>query len=210
MEGKTRNIVRVWCCVAAVLFLLASGLEAAELLQPREMKSTREMTVKSLPFKKVAGDNERIVVPVQKPVKAPVGKAKGPLYREGEVLVIFKKGVKARAVNTMLSRNNLTRVKKFRILSRIRGKEYVLIKAKHMKAVELLELLRKSPLVEKVSLNYAKQLNVVPDDTGFNDQWPLNNTGQEFYPGYFGTPDADIDAPEAWDIQAGSENVVGL
>ena len=208
MKEKRRNIMMVWCCLTAFFVLLAGSLEAAELLQSHEIKSIRETTVRSLHLKKLAGDNGRVVVPVQKLVKAPAGKAKGPLYRAGEVLVTFKKGVKTRAVNTMLSRNNLTIVKQFRVLSRIKGKEYALIKAKHMKAVELLELLKKSPLVEKVSLNYAKQLNVVPDDTDFNNQWPLNNTGQEFLPGYSGTPGADINAPEAWDIQTGSEEVV--
>jgi len=89
MNGKIRNIVTLCCCVAAVLFLLASTLEAAELLEPREMKSIREMTVKRLPLKKVAGDNQKIIVPMREPVKSPPGKAKGPPYREGEVLVIL-------------------------------------------------------------------------------------------------------------------------
>ena len=37
-----------------------------------------------------------------------------------------------------------------------------------------------------------------PDDPQFGNQWALNNTGQSG-----GTPDADIDAPEAWDITTG-------
>jgi thermitase len=48
---------------------------------------------------------------------------------------------------------------------------------------------------------------VLPGDYYFGEQWALHNTGQEFYciPWiggnlclYVGTPDADIDAPEAW------------
>ena len=38
-----------------------------------------------------------------------------------------------------------------------------------------------------------------PDDTRFGEQWALNNTGQTG-----GTPDADIDAVEAWDIEQGA------
>jgi hypothetical protein len=34
-----------------------------------------------------------------------------------------------------------------------------------------------------------------PDDQGFSGQWGLDNTGQGG-----GVPDADIDAPEAWDV----------
>ena len=54
---------------------------------------------------------------------------------------------------------------------------------------------------------------VVPGDYYFNEQWALNNTGQQFLcliPGfcfYAGTPGADIDAPEAWEISTGSSDV---
>lgn len=45
---------------------------------------------------------------------------------------------------------------------------------------------------------------VFPNDYHFvsGDQWYLNNTGQNG-----GTPDADIDAPEAWDITKGSSTI---
>ena len=58
---------------------------------------------------------------------------------------------------------------------------------------------------------------VVPGDHHFKEQWALHNTGQEFYciPWiggdlcfYVGTPDADIDAPEAWAISTG--NPIGV
>jgi subtilisin family serine protease len=42
-----------------------------------------------------------------------------------------------------------------------------------------------------------------PNDPSFSRLWGLNNTGQSG-----GTPDADIDAPEAWDIQTGNPNLV--
>ena len=42
-----------------------------------------------------------------------------------------------------------------------------------------------------------------PNDTSFPMQWGLHNTGQSN-----GTPDADIDAPEAWDVFTGSQQVV--
>jgi subtilisin family serine protease len=44
--------------------------------------------------------------------------------------------------------------------------------------------------------------NFIPNDPFFNDQWALHNTGQTG-----GTPDADIDAVEAWDIENGSSEV---
>ena len=45
--------------------------------------------------------------------------------------------------------------------------------------------------------------DTLPDDTYFDDQWGLHNTGQAG-----GTVDADIDAPEAWDITTGSSSVI--
>jgi subtilisin family serine protease len=52
----------------------------------------------------------------------------------------------------------------------------------------------------------------IPNDANFSSQWHLQNTGQVFlnYNGtnFSGTPDADIDAPEAWDIPTGSPDVV--
>jgi uncharacterized repeat protein (TIGR01451 family) len=42
-----------------------------------------------------------------------------------------------------------------------------------------------------------------PNDPNFGDQWGLHNTGQRG-----GTPDADIDAPEAWDIRTNADNII--
>ncbi len=43
----------------------------------------------------------------------------------------------------------------------------------------------------------------VPNDPQFSQQWGLNNTGQKG-----GVADADIDAPEAWDVTTGSQSVL--
>ena len=47
---------------------------------------------------------------------------------------------------------------------------------------------------------------VVPDDRYFGRQWSLNNSGQSVA-GTAGTVDADIDAPEAWQMTTGSAAV---
>ena len=44
---------------------------------------------------------------------------------------------------------------------------------------------------------------IFPNDAQFPQLWGLNNTGQ-----LGGTLDADIDAPEAWEVTTGSSNVV--
>ena len=69
------------------------------------------------------------------------------------------------------------------------------------------------PGVEYAGFNYMISINIEPNDPFYPEQWPLNNTGQ-IYPqsGYYtappGIPDCDIDAPEAWDIDVGSSEIV--
>jgi len=46
---------------------------------------------------------------------------------------------------------------------------------------------------------YTDIFSGIPQDPYFSDQWHLNNTGQTG-----GTPDADIDMPEAWDLKPDS------
>ena len=57
--------------------------------------------------------------------------------------------------------------------------------------------------VEYAEPNYFADLFLSPNDENFSKQWALNNVGQ-----CGGTPDADIDAPEAWDIETGSPDIV--
>ena len=52
--------------------------------------------------------------------------------------------------------------------------------------------------------DYEVQIcSTFPDDTRFDDLWGMHNTGQTG-----GTVDADIDAPEAWDIGTGSSEII--
>jgi len=55
----------------------------------------------------------------------------------------------------------------------------------------------------KLEPNFVVWAGVMPNDTQFSNMWALNNTGQTG-----GTVDADIDAPEAWDITTGDGSVV--
>lgn len=57
--------------------------------------------------------------------------------------------------------------------------------------------------VEFAEPNYIYHPDVIPNDPYFNQQWALHNTGQTG-----GTPDADIDASDAWDTTMGDDEVV--
>ena len=52
--------------------------------------------------------------------------------------------------------------------------------------------------------HYISQREIFPDDTSFNMQWNLHNTGA-----MGGVEDADIDAPEAWEFTAGGITALG-
>jgi subtilisin family serine protease len=68
--------------------------------------------------------------------------------------------------------------------------------------------------------NYVRRATALPTDTLFSDLWALNNTGQlhavtdsaggSGASPRSGTTDADIDAPEAWDVQKGNNTVVAV
>jgi len=71
---------------------------------------------------------------------------------------------------------------------------------------EAVRAYEESPDVAYAEPNFKLQPAVAPSDPNYRDLWGLNNTGQTG-----GTPDADIDAPEAWDTQTGSaQTVVGV
>jgi subtilisin family serine protease len=62
-------------------------------------------------------------------------------------------------------------------------------------------------------ISHGPGTEILPGDYYFNEQWAVHNTGQLFYciiPGfpefcfYVGTPDADVDGPEAWAISTGA------
>jgi subtilisin family serine protease len=62
--------------------------------------------------------------------------------------------------------------------------------------------------VEYAQPNYIYYLHATtPNDPDYSSLWGLNNTGQ-LVDSVSGTSDADIDAPEAWDITTGSPSVV--
>jgi large repetitive protein len=68
---------------------------------------------------------------------------------------------------------------------------------------EAVEQYRKDPSVEYAQPNYILSISSTPTDPDFNKLWGLVNTGQTG-----GTPGADIQMVEAWNITPGSPDVV--
>jgi subtilisin family serine protease len=74
-----------------------------------------------------------------------------------------------------------------------------------VEAEELLASLRIQPSVEAAQLNHPiTPRGLYPDDPLFPEQWALDNQG-----GHGGVPDADIDAPEAWERSTAGVTALG-
>ncbi|MEJ7789896.1 MAG: S8 family peptidase [Thermoleophilaceae bacterium] len=68
------------------------------------------------------------------------------------------------------------------------------------------EELEDSPQVLYAEPNFVRRIEALPDDPLFPGLWGLDNRGQSVG-GVAGTIDADIDAPEAWNLTTGSSAV---
>ncbi|NIM10963.1 MAG: PKD domain-containing protein [Candidatus Aminicenantes bacterium] len=102
--------------------------------------------------------------------------------------------------------NNLKVYRKFKELSRLRGHWVgVLVKEKKNNASieEIVQTLRNTRGIRRVEFDHIFTIAATPNDPRFSELWGMHNTGQTG-----GTADADIDAPEAWDLATGSADVI--
>lgn len=122
--------------------------------------------------------------------------AQGPAdYRPGEVLVKFKPGVSAATAMAVHQRLGS------RVKETIPGIDVQVITTNRSVGQAVAAYAREGQ-VEYAEPNFVAKALVVPDDPYFSKQWGMDNTGQTG-----GTADADIDAPEAWDITQGTATV---
>lgn len=119
-------------------------------------------------------------------------------YKPGEVLVRFKSAATTAARTGALATIGASRL---RTVKGVAGLQVAGL-AKNMSVEEAVKALAADPAVVYAQPNYRRQIAVTPDDTRFDELWGMHNTGQTG-----GSDDADIDAPEAWDIATGSADV---
>ncbi len=118
-------------------------------------------------------------------------------YVEGEVIVKFKDG--HRVTGALHRATGATVIRRFTMIPEIE-----VIRLPHgMSVKEGIIKYMSDPSVEYAEPNYIKKITIIPDDTYFNQQWALFNTGQ-----FGGTPNSDLKAPDAWDINTGSRDIV--
>jgi thermitase len=149
--------------------------------------------------------------------------ARAGSFVAGEIVVRFRPGVSAGA---KADAHRLTGGRQLAEVSRT-GVQRVAVPAGDESAA--IARYQRNPNVLYAEPNFIRRIprlvshtpgsEVVPGDFYFDEQWALHNTGQLFYcfpwiDGelcfYIGTPDADIDAPEAWAISTGTGVMVAV
>lgn len=125
-------------------------------------------------------------------------------YVPGEVLVKFRDDASSSAITSL---NASVSTQELRTLS-VTGRTIHQYKLKNVLSVDdAVQKYRRHPAVEYAEPNYLYWPRTIPNDAEFGTLWGLHNVGQVVN-GEAGTADADIDAPEAWEISTGSTNVI--
>jgi subtilisin family serine protease len=124
-------------------------------------------------------------------------------YRDGEVLVKFKPGVLA---NASLSAHQLMGASVEKTFTLVPNLELARL-PEGMSVSEAVVQYMSDPNVEYAEPNYVVRASAtMPNDTFFDQQWGLMNTG--LFAG--GTYGADINAPGAWDISRTTGVIIAI
>jgi len=120
-----------------------------------------------------------------------------------EIILKYKDGVDETAKNNLVSYYNLQEAKATRLYNRYKVNN----------SLQISKAIYESGIVDYchpvfIGTPPTPYDGYIPNDTYFNKQFYLHNTGQEINDGHTGTLDADIDAPEAWEITKGVEDII--
>ena len=136
-----------------------------------------------------------------------VGHAAPPVSRPasvpGDIILGFKAGVSQTEQAAVLGKAGAAATHSWGFINA------ALAHVPDAKRDELIKKLEADPRVRYAEPNYIVHADAqnVPNDPSFGLLFGMNNTGQTVQ-GTAGTPDADIDAPEAWTHTTGSSNVI--
>jgi subtilisin family serine protease len=125
-----------------------------------------------------------------------------PQFVPGEVLVKFGVGITDQTMAQALSAVQAQAIERFEEVrvTRLRLGEGVDVEEAVQRLGQLAQVEYAEPNYIYHTMEVTQQL---PNDSRFGELWGMDNTGQTG-----GTPDADIDAPEAWQIQTGDKTVL--
>ena len=121
-------------------------------------------------------------------------------YSREHILVKFKSGTLRSRICEIFTEVGIIKDKHYKDINVYK------IKVPSGNVMEIIDKLLKYDEIKYAEPDYTiRILQEIPDDPDFDKLWGLHNTGQDG-----GTVDADIDAPEAWDITTGGSVVVAV
>src|SRR6056297_998053 len=115
----------------------------------------------------------------------------------GELLLHFDKTVSIQKIQKHILPINAKIVKKIPQLN-----YYLISLPETMSVSNARNMMNENTIIKKAEPNRLIPLQYTPNDEHFPRQWALHNQGQNG-----GEPDADIDAPEAWNLDTGSRDI---
>lgn len=128
-------------------------------------------------------------------------------FHPDRFLIKFRVGASNAQINAVTRSNGITKTQTFKKPRKLkqspmnRWRRVSVTKGLDIK--KIMEQLAKNPVVEIVEHDFKISINLTPNDPLYPNLWGLNNIGQTG-----GSLNADIDAPEAWSIQTGSNSNV--
>jgi beta propeller repeat protein len=177
---------------------VAARGEVIAILQGTAASSTTVTTV-SPPVQPSASDVNNNLSSVNiSPLARLEGLVEGQDYAAGEVIVKFKAGLSSNTMRSAQARIGANVLETTQTL----GLERWSIQGMSVK--DVMASYGNDPAIDYIQPNFiVRTTATTPNDPRFNELWGLNNTGQTG-----GIADADIDVPEAWDLQTGNSSVV--
>jgi subtilisin family serine protease len=121
---------------------------------------------------------------------------------DGRIIVKYKnQRIQAKEINELSTKLGLKKEKELPLI------DAQVMRVTNASVEETITQIERSGLAVYAEPDYKVYPSMFPNDPMFGELWGLHNTGQEIW-GWEGTPDVDINAPEAWDISQGSSDVV--
>ncbi len=125
-----------------------------------------------------------------------------PRFNKERVIAKFRRDVSQVTINSVLNQAGV------RILATYESSGVSVLRVVRSKPSipEIIDILLKSGTVVYAEPDFLQSIDAVfPNDPSFSELWGLHNTGQAG-----GTPDADVDAPEAWERGTEGTAVIGV
>ncbi|MBT4360669.1 MAG: S8 family serine peptidase [Candidatus Marinimicrobia bacterium] len=127
-------------------------------------------------------------------------------FVENELLVRFDEGITQADIEIIIMDDNLQIVRQ---VSRPLNLWLLQVDLSKNQLGKVRRRIEDVPEIKYAQNNHHLSLRNTPDDPQYTSQWNLHNTGFDVNGNPSGTEDADIDAPEAWEISTGGETAFG-